>query len=82
MEWFKHDVDAHDDIKIRKLIRMHGMQAYGFYWYIVELLYGNGGEIQKDTVVDEGMIAGIEEDDLVNIIFSFTDKVSLKIFLL
>ena len=73
MEWFKHDVNAHDDIKIRKLVRMHGMQAYGFYWYIVELLYGNGGEIQKDTVVDEGMIAGIEQDDLVNIMDSFLE---------
>ena len=73
MEWFKHDVNAHDDIKIRKLVRMHGMQAYGFYWYIVELLYSNGGEIQKDTVVDEGMIAGIEEDDLVNIMDSFLE---------
>lgn len=73
MEWFKHDTDAHDDIKIRKLIRMHGIQAYGLYWYLVELFYGNNGEMPEANVLDECMLAGVQEDDCNDIMNSFLD---------
>ena len=77
MDWFKHDKDAHDDIKIRKLIRMHGIQAYGMYWYLVELFYGNNGEMPEANVLDECMLAGIQEEDCEDIMDSF---ISLGLF--
>ena len=73
MEWFKHDVDAHDDIKIRKLIRMHGFQAYGIYWYLVELMYRNDGQMNRNNIEDECLLAGIHEEDLPDLMDSFID---------
>lgn len=73
MEWFKHDVNAHDDIKIRKLVRMHGIQAYGVYWELVELMYGKGGALPGDNILDEIMLMGITEDDARDMMESFTD---------
>lgn len=52
MEWFRHDCNAHDDLKIRKLLRNYGECAYGAYWLIVELLYQNGGSASADEIAD------------------------------
>lgn len=38
MKWFKHDTDARQDFKIKRLIRRFGMEGYGVYWSIIELL--------------------------------------------
>lgn len=38
MKWFKHDSDAHMDAKIRRLIHRFGIEAYGVYWYCLELI--------------------------------------------
>ena len=73
MEWFKHDIDAHDDIKIRKLVRMHGLKAYGLYWYLVELLYKSGGLMSQDSILDESLLMGMEEDEAVDVMDSFIE---------
>ena len=52
MEWFRHDCNAHDDLKIRKLLRNYGECAYGAYWLIVELLYNEGGSASADEISD------------------------------
>lgn len=52
MEWFRHDCNAHDDLKIRKLLRNYGECAYGAYWLIVELLYQQGGSASYEEVSD------------------------------
>ena len=52
MEWFRHDANAHDDIKVRKLIQHHGLEAYGVYWYLVELIYGQGGSASSSDIDD------------------------------
>ncbi|MCX6761027.1 MAG: DUF4373 domain-containing protein [Candidatus Nealsonbacteria bacterium] len=38
MKWFKHDTDAHIDLKIQSLISKHGVEAYGLYWICNELI--------------------------------------------
>lgn len=73
MEWFKHDIDAHDDIKIRKLVRMHGLKAYGLYWYLVELLYKSGGLMSQDSILDESLLMGMEEDEAMDVMDSFIE---------
>ena len=50
--WFRHDINAHDDLKIRKLLRNYGECAYGAYWLIVELLYQEGGSASADVISD------------------------------
>ena len=73
MDWVKHDINAHEDIKIRKLKRMHGMQAYGVYWELVELMYSKGGTLPGDSILDEVMLMGIEEDDARDMCVTFLE---------
>ena len=36
MKWFKHMSDMADDVKIKRLVRKHGIAGYGLYCYILE----------------------------------------------
>lgn len=38
MKWFKHDTDASNDPKIRKLKKKFGMVGYGVYFNLLELI--------------------------------------------
>jgi len=46
--YFSHDYNARQDIKIKSLIRKHGMVAYGIFWAIVEDLYQNANALPLD----------------------------------
>jgi hypothetical protein len=46
--YFSHDYNARADVKIKSLIRCHGMLGYGIYWSIVEDLYQNENSIPLD----------------------------------
>lgn len=50
MKWIKHDTDAHLDAKMRRLVMRHGMEAYGLYWYCLELI---AREVGKDKLTFE-----------------------------
>jgi hypothetical protein len=41
MRWFKHDSDASNDAKLRKLRHKYGVTGYGVYWYCLELIARN-----------------------------------------
>lgn len=49
--YFKHDLDAREDDKIRALIYRHGATGYGIYWMLVEDLYRNKGRLNRDYAV-------------------------------
>jgi len=57
MKWFKHDSDAGNDAKLRKLRLKYGAQGYGIYWYCLELIARNVEkhnltfELEHDTVL-------------------------------
>ena len=38
MKWFKHETDAHTNLKLQSVIDIHGVGAFGFYWICVELV--------------------------------------------
>ena len=42
LSYFSHDTDAHSDMKIKMLIAFYGVEAYGIYFYLLELIYKNG----------------------------------------
>lgn len=52
--WFKHDYNARNDEKILELRSIHGAEAYGVYWMIVETMADNdnGG-------IKGGLIGGL-----------------------
>lgn len=38
MQWFKHDSNASQDAKLKKLRMKYGLEGYGLYWYCLELI--------------------------------------------
>ena len=52
-DWFRHDTDARNDIKIRKLLRDSTPGALGAYWICVEILFEAGGYEQRAILADE-----------------------------
>ena len=36
--YFKHDANARNDPKIKALIKKHGIEGYGRYWVIIEIM--------------------------------------------
>lgn len=67
--YFSHDYNTRSDLKIKRLIRERGFEAYGIFWAIVEDLYNNDnrldldfGLIAYDLRVDENLIKAILMD--------------------
>ena len=46
--YFPHDYNVMQDEKIKMLIRKHGMEGYGIFWAIVEMLYNNANALRTD----------------------------------
>lgn len=46
--YFSHDYNARSDIKIKKLVSVHGFAGYGIFWAIVEDLYNNQNSLPTD----------------------------------
>lgn len=44
MKWFKHESDAHTNMKLQALIDKLGVAGYGYYWACVELVASQGGD--------------------------------------
>lgn len=42
MKWFKHEAEAHSNIKLQSLIDKVGVSGYGYYWACVELVASQG----------------------------------------
>jgi len=54
MRWFKHDSNAHNDAKLKRVRQKYGMLGYGLYWYCIELI---AGKVEKSNIRFE-----LEED--------------------
>lgn len=69
-EYFRHDYNARNEIKLKRVFMKHGMAGIGLYWCIIEMLYENDGYIKKDQIpvlafdwrVDEELINDIIEN--------------------
>jgi len=48
--YFKHDMDACDDEKLKLLIKDLGFEGLGAYWYIIEFLYKNNGKMNENFI--------------------------------
>lgn len=38
MRWFKHLTDSWNDEKLASLVSVHGLEIYGFYWRVLEIV--------------------------------------------
>lgn len=69
-EYFSHDYNARNDLRIVKLQTKYGLAGIGAYWCIIEMLYSEGGyllmkdidSIAFDLRTDKAMIESIIND--------------------
>lgn len=47
--YFSHDFNARNDPKLQRLLMKHGLAGIGLYWCLIEMIYEQGGEIERDT---------------------------------
>ena len=58
MKYFSHDANAAQDIKCRRLLRRLGMEGYGRWWRLCEMLAATDGhKIGIETEEDAEIIA-------------------------
>ena len=58
MKYFSHDSNAASDIKCRRLLRRLGMEGYGRWWRLCELLAATDGhKLSIETEEDAEIIA-------------------------
>jgi len=47
MKWFKHETDARNSLKLRKVRRKYGADGYAIYWFCLEAI---AYEVDKDNL--------------------------------
>lgn len=67
--WFKHDYNARNDEKILELRSLHGAEAYGIYWMIVETMADNdNGGIKASLMGGLSQGYGVLKPRLIEVI--------------
>lgn len=84
MRYFKHKVDAHNDIKIRRLISQHGAIGYSVFWVTLELIGSEGdceGKLwfKKFTSNDVGSLLMLPADTIETVWASAHDLTLLNL---
>jgi hypothetical protein len=88
MRYFYHDTNAHENRKLRKIVRTHGAQGLGIYWTLLELLYrqdDEGFQINADSLWLEDMTEKLHISDSRTLIrvfdtFAEVDLVSKQLW--
>jgi len=81
MRWFEHRTNAHRDPKIIKLIKRHGVEGYGMYFYCLELIAGEvGNKVTFELEHDAEVIAYDLKMDTLKVEEIMLDMVTLGLF--
>lgn len=70
--YFSHDFNARNDLKLKKVNMQLGLQGIGLYWCIVECLYENEGYLSLDDDIE--LLAyelRTDKDLIINLIENF-----------
>ena len=87
MKWFKHETDAHTNLKLQAIMDKHGLEGYGFYWFILELVAREGEDFHilstKSWRIYLKKFSGVPEKKINELLTFFAennliDKKSLK----
>jgi uncharacterized protein YdaU (DUF1376 family) len=66
--WFRHDIGTMNDKQIIRILRKHGMEGIGIYWYLVEALYEADGYIPFDYLEEIAFSTHVEQSKIEAII--------------
>ena len=69
--YFSHDFNARNDIKLKKVIANLGIQGIGLYWCIIECLYENNGYLSLDDIKLLAYELRVDENLIKNLIKNF-----------
>lgn len=70
--YFSHDCNARNDVKILKLRRKLGMEGYGIYWALVEMLREEELYILQIKYIDEiAFSLSVDVEKLNSVIYDF-----------
>lgn len=69
--YFSHDFNARNDIKIKNLNMKLGMEGIGLYWCIIECLYENGGYLDIDQLDLLAFELRVDKNLIENLINNF-----------
>lgn len=69
--YFSHDFNARNDIKLKKVIANLGIQGIGLYWCVIECLYENDGYLSFDDIDLLSYELRTDKDLILNLIENF-----------
>lgn len=49
MKWFRHETDAHTNLKLQAVLEMFGLEGIGYYWCCIELVGLQGERCKIDA---------------------------------
>lgn len=70
-QYFPHDYNARNDVKIIKLLRAKGLAGLGLYWCIVETLYQNGGKMKIEECESIAFALHLHFEDVSEVVTEF-----------
>ena len=78
MKWYKHDSNAHNDAKLKRVKNKFGITGYGIYWYCIELIASKVDKknLSFELEEDAELIAidwGLEQPLVENILDYFVE---------
>lgn len=77
MKWFKHHSDANTNLKLRIIVRELGMEGYGLYWFLLELVAQQGENFrikrEKEWKMAVMISANIEQKKLEVLLNRFSE---------
>ena len=78
MKWYKHDSNAHNDAKLKRVKHKFGITGYGIYWYCIELIASKVDKknLSFELEEDAELIAidwGLEQPLVENILDYFVE---------
>lgn len=78
-EYFSHDYYARKDPKCCALIKEYGAAGYGVYWSMIEIMYEQGGKIEKFPALYSGLAFefGMDEEVLTKQIEAMVQRFCL-----
>ena len=77
--YFSHDQNAQNDLKIISLISRFGMEGYGTFWVIVELIHSNDGQLDAMSLNGIAIRFNMDYETLREIV-NYCDSIKLLTF--
>ncbi len=70
-EYFSHDYNARNDLRLKRLLMRKGVAGIGLYWCIVEILYEQNGYAELEDIPVIAFDLKVSEEDVYSLINDF-----------